>query len=339
MIVDGRGEVAAFNGDAQRLLPGLAVGQPFSLALRDPLVLDALATVVATGQPGAVETGGRTANDPVHEVRLRRTDGATVLFFRDVTSAREIERMRSDFVANVSHELRTPLAALSGFIDTLQGAAREDKAARERFLGIMAAQADRMRRLIEDLLQLSRLESGAHRAPATPIDLGASVSHMAELTAPLARGRNVAVALNLPERPTMILANRDEVLRLIENLLENAIKYGGEGGRVEVSVRPAGTAAELAIRDHGPGIAREHIPRLTERFYRVDKGTSRAQGGTGLGLAIVKHIASRHRARLVIESEPGQGATFRVTFPLAPSAGIAGERIRPAPGFHPDCHP
>ncbi len=325
VVVDARVVVARANAAARAIIPGLRPHQPLSFALRAPEVLDAIRRSFASGEPASAEYGGRAATDPTYEVRLRPLaaghDGAAsvVLFFRDLTAERRLEQMRVDFIATVSHELRTPLASLAGFIDTLKGAARNDTAARERFLDIMRAQANRMTRLVDDLLQLSRVELRAHIAPATPIDLGPLVGHMVEIMAPLARERGVAVSLAFDPGPLVVLGDRDELLRVVENLVENAIKYGGGGKQVEVELmRPQGGRwVDLLVRDHGPGIAPEHLPRLTERFYRVDVAESRSQGGTGLGLAIVKHIVMRHRGRLAIESEPGSGAVVRVQLPAA----------------------
>ena len=225
--------------------------------------------------------------------------------------------MRADFVANVSHELRTPLAALTGFIETLQGPARDDPAARERFLGIMQAQAWRMARLIDDLLSLSRIELRAHQRPDTPVDLVPIVRQVADGLQTLARDRDVAVEITAPAEPLMVPGDRDELTRLFENLIENGLKYGASGKRVEIAIAPDGKGeARVSVRDHGPGIAAEHLPRLTERFYRADVGESRAQGGTGLGLALVKHILNRHHGRLSIDSKVGEGATFTVRLPM-----------------------
>jgi two-component system phosphate regulon sensor histidine kinase PhoR len=235
---------------------------------------------------------------------------------------RRVEEMRADFVANASHELRTPLAALSGFIDTLQGPARDDPKARERFLGIMHTQATRMARLIDDLLSLSRVELSAHVRPDTLVDLVPIILQVIDGLEPLARERQVAIDIDLPETAAWIAGDREELLRLFENLVENALKYGASGGKVVVTLIEAASGEgqqeiRVLVRDFGPGIAPEHLPRLTERFYRVDVGDSRAQGGTGLGLSLVKHIVNRHRGRLVIESVPKNGATFTACFPQA----------------------
>jgi two-component system phosphate regulon sensor histidine kinase PhoR len=232
--------------------------------------------------------------------------------------------MRSDFVANASHELRTPLASLSGFIETLQGPARSDAPARDRFLAIMKEQATRMARLIDDLLSLSRIEQKAHIHPDNAVDLGALVRQVADGLSPLAHEREVEVKIADQASSLLVPGDRDELIRVFENLIENALKYGAPGRRVDITLvrEPANGAKEgakeavVSVRDYGPGIAPEHLPRLTERFYRVDISESRAQGGTGLGLALVKHILNRHRGRLVIESTPGAGATFAVRLPL-----------------------
>jgi two-component system phosphate regulon sensor histidine kinase PhoR len=215
--------------------------------------------------------------------------------------------------------LRTPLAALSGFIETLQGSARDDAKARERFLAIMREQARRMARLIDDLLSLSRIELNAHRRPDTPVDLVPIVRQVVDSLETLARDRGVAVNVEAANALT-VLGDHDELVRIFENLVENALKYGAPGKRVDIKLGTGISAenepeAQVSVRDYGPGIAPEHLPRLTERFYRVDVKESRAQGGTGLGLALVKHILNRHRGRLTIESAPGAGASFTIHLP------------------------
>jgi len=250
--------------------------------------------------------------------------GRLLVVLSDRTRERAVERMRADFVANASHELRTPLASLIGFIETLRGPARDDIAAQQRFLEIMAEQSERMRRLIDDLLGLSRIEISEHQPPVGRADLAAVAQAEAEALEPLLAARRVTLDTELAEGATAAPADRDQLAQVVRNLLENAIRHGREHGRVRLSVArlPAGVprlppraGVLLTVADDGPGIPKEHIPRLTERFYRVDKGRSRAAGGTGLGLAIVKHIVNRHRGQLLIESEEGQGATFRVWLP------------------------
>jgi two-component system phosphate regulon sensor histidine kinase PhoR len=255
-------------------------------------------------------------------------DELILLTFHDMSAVRRVEEMRVDFVANASHELRTPLAALSGFIETLKGPAREDVAARERFLNIMESQATRMARLIDDLLSLSRIELSAHVRPDKPVDLLPVIRQVIDALQTLSRDRGVEIAVNAPSAPLIVPGDRDELIRIFENLIENALKYGASGKRVEVTLAQGADAAGqpeaiVAVRDYGPGIAAEHLPRLTERFYRVDVAGSRALGGTGLGLALVKHILNRHRGRLTIESKAGEGATFTVRIPLS-TAGAPG---------------
>ena len=325
LLVGRDGLVREANAAARALLPTLRIGHPLSYGLRTPDILAAVAT--PSIEAVHVEYRARMPAERVFDVQItalpsRRGAGPEVmLFFRDFTEARRLERMRVDFVANVSHELRTPLASLTGFIDTLQGPARDDPGARERFLDIMRAQAWRMTRLIDDLLSLSRIELREHVAPNTPVDLRALVGQMIDTLTPMARDRGVELAFEGDGGPAFVLGDGDELLRVIENLVENAVKYGGSGKRVDVALGLRSGEVELSVRDYGLGIAPEHLPRLTERFYRVDVADSRDKGGTGLGLAIVKHIVNRHRGRLAIASEPGRGATFTVSIPATLASG------------------
>ncbi len=339
ILVDRRIVVMEANPAARRLLPGLKLRHPLSFFLRAPDILDGIEEVLRTGTSLTVDYVARLPTERAFAVQIGALpmpdvpgggEPNIVLFLRDLTEARRLETMRVDFVANASHELRTPLSALLGFIETLQGPARDDVRAREQFLGIMRTQAQRMTRLIDDLLSLSRIELREHVAPTQPLDLARIARQLVDMQAPLARERGISLTLETPDAPMPVLGERDELLRVIENLVENAMKYGGSGGIVTVSLhRLTGTDGrpdriELRVTDAGPGIAPEHIPRLTERFYRVDVASSRQQGGTGLGLAIVKHTLNRHRGRLTIESERGAGTTMRVTLPeYRPEAGGA----------------
>ena len=340
VALDHQGVVVAFNVGAIAVAPALRRGEPVSLGLRVPEVLDAIRRARATGAPQRAEFFQRVPVDRWYEAvvtPIAAADnvpgpGLVLLAFHDLTPLRRVEEMRADFVANASHELRTPLATLSGFIDTLQGPAREDPAARERFLAIMQVQANRMARLIDDLLSLSRIELNAHLRPDTQVDLVAIVRQVADSLQTLARDRNVEVDMTAPAGPLLVLGDRDELIRVFENLVENALKYAASGKRIDIRLSLAQAAggkqeARVAVRDHGPGIAPEHLPRLTERFYRVNVSESRAQGGTGLGLALVKHILARHGGRLTIESVLGQGATFVAHLPMAVAAG-SGEHPR-----------
>jgi two-component system phosphate regulon sensor histidine kinase PhoR len=320
LAVTGDGRVMAANRAAKGVLPALRIGGNLALALRDPDILDAVDRVFTSGQTEQVSWRDRVPVERVFDVTVAALDRAgedraLVLTLRDLTEALRVERMRADFVANASHELRTPLASLLGFVETLQGPAREDARARDRFLAIMADQARRMARLIDDLLSLSRIEQNLHLRPDKPVDLSLAVRHVAETLAPLAAESDVVLSVTAPE-PVIVAGQRDELLRVAENLVENAIKYGASPGRVEIAVAAQRRIGLLTVRDYGSGIAPEHLPRLTERFYRIDAGQSRAKGGTGLGLAIVKHIVARHRGRLTIESEVGQGTLITVTVPL-----------------------
>jgi two-component system, OmpR family, phosphate regulon sensor histidine kinase PhoR len=333
IALDVRLFVVCFNAAARAVFPALRAGEPLSLALRNPEVLEAARRAVATGQsqsiefsePVPVERWYETQVTPASaQLSLPRRGGILLLSLHDLTPLRRAEQMRADFVANASHELRTPLAALSGFIETLQGSAHDDPAARERFLSIMQAQATRMARLIDDLLSLSRIELNAHLRPNTPVDLLSVVRQVTDGLETLTRDRDVVVAVAAPEQPIRVLGERDELIRVFENLIENALKYGASGKRVDITLASVDTPdmqeARVSVRDYGPGIAAEHLPRLTERFYRVDVADSRAQGGTGLGLALVKHILNRHGGRLVIDSRAGEGATFTAWLPLAARA-------------------
>ena len=247
--------------------------------------------------------------------------GRVVVVLSDRTQMRAVERMRADFVANASHELRTPLASLIGFIETLRGPAHDDAEARTRFLGIMATQSERMRMLIDDLLSLSRIELSEHQPPQGHADVAALLRAEVAALEPLARGTRFEI--DAPERLAASPADAEQVAQVLRNLLENALRHGKPGGmvraglaRVESGLKlPSRPGVLLTVADDGPGIPREHIPRLTERFYRVEQGRGRDSGGTGLGLAIVKHIVNRHRGQLIIESDPGHGAVFKVWLP------------------------
>ena len=242
-----------------------------------------------------------------------------VLAFHDQTEAHIIDRMRSDFIANASHELRTPLASLLGFIETIKGPAKDDIKARDRFMDVMLDQAERMSRLVNDLLSLSRIEMKVNVKPSEIVSLREILQQVAGSLQALASQMNVTIELNAPE-DLSIVGDRDELVQVFENLVENACKYGQEGERVQVSLNraegPEGAVATVSVKDFGIGIAVEHQHRITERFYRVDVAHSREKQGTGLGLAIVKHILNRHGSRLRVNSTPGEGAEFIVRFDL-----------------------
>jgi two-component system phosphate regulon sensor histidine kinase PhoR len=325
LLLGSRENVWFANAAARDLLGVTQTQGPRSQFLRVPDVVDALG-IAAKGEIHKVRYRERVPFDRWIEVQvspvgldIEGLQNSLLVVLRDLTKSERIERMRADFVANVSHELRTPLASLSGFIETLKGAARDDAEARQKFLEIMDSQAKRMSRLISDLLALSRIELDEHIRPATEVDLGNIAASVIETLKPAAEKHAVELLL-VRGGPVRMLGSSDELARLIENLVDNAIKYGGAGGRVEVGATKEhdgeGEHALLRVRDFGSGIAPEHLPRLTERFYRVDAGESRAKGGTGLGLALVKHIVARHRGRLMVQSSPGEGAQFSARFDL-----------------------
>jgi two-component system phosphate regulon sensor histidine kinase PhoR len=324
--------IGPHNPAARELFPHIALGQPLMQLSRNPELLKAIDEAIAQAKPRIAQMQdripqGRRIIASVTPLQLADTNGSTdandmrlplLIQFRDLTEQDRLTQMRSDFIANASHELRTPLASLKGFIETLRGPARADAVSRERFLGIMEAQADRMTRILDDLLSLSRIEMRAHIPPASEADLVPILQSVMQGLEPIAKDARITITLNAADVPARVRGDADELVQVFQNLVQNAIKYGREGGKVDITVNrlPAeGRRADrfaITVADDGPGIAREHLPRLTERFYRVDTATSRARGGTGLGLAIAKHILNRHHGELDIASEPGRGSTFTV---------------------------
>ena len=324
LSVDADDRILEVNPPAQALFPTLRGGAPLASHLRAPDVLDAVTKARAAGETTRTSWLERVPVERLFEVCVAPVEnlacGPVVLvYLHEISETRRFERMRVDFIANASHELRTPLSSVLGFIETLQGPARNDEVARGRFLSIMREQAQRMARLVDDLLSLSRIEQHLHLRPKTPVDLALVARHIVDTLTPLAHDSGVTLRLRTSGRVTVV-GDRDELIRVAENLIENAIKYGaGEAANreVEIAVERVRAEGRLVVRDHGPGIPPEHLPRLTERFYRVDAGQSRAKGGTGLGLALVKHVVARHRGHLSIESKLGEGSTFEVRLPLA----------------------
>jgi two-component system phosphate regulon sensor histidine kinase PhoR len=298
---------------------------------RDPELLAAVDEALVSREGRAVELQTRVpverrlmAMVAALDYSASRSGGPALLIsFRDLTEQDRLARMRADFVANASHELRTPLASLRGFVETLQGAAKDDPEARERFLKVMSEQAERMSRLVDDLLSLSRVEMREHLPLLERVDLNEALGRVIQALQPLAAKTDTTIDFRELEAPALIRGDRDEVVQVFQNLVQNAVKYGKPGGRIEVRVvREAAAAGRPArflasVVDDGPGIAPQHLPRLTERFYRVSVAASRERGGTGLGLAIVKHILNRHRGELMVDSKVGQGSTFTVALPVA----------------------
>ena len=314
--------VVLLNPAAQELFGPQALGRHFAIPLRQPEILDAIGRARAERRVQEAQMSlAQRAQDTVLQARVIPVGGSVVIVFQDQTALVQMDQMRRDFVANVSHELRTPLTSLLGFIETLRGPARDDPQARGRFLSIMAAEAERMRRLVQDLLHLSRVEAEERLRPGREEDLSLLAREAVSALGPMARAAGVELRLSGAEGAHRARADRDQILQVLSNLIENAVKYGSaQGGCVDIDLSreegPRGQMLRLSVSDHGEGLDPRHLPRLTERFYRVDSHRSRAQGGTGLGLAIVKHIVNRHRGRLEIESVPGKGSRFSALLPM-----------------------
>ena len=334
------------NEAARALLRIPASGALLVNAVRRPEVLEAVDEALYGRRPVVADyadTGAQARAWRLHAAPLPGDPHAPValLHLRDETDARRTERMGADFLANASHELRTPLASLSGFIETLRGHARNDPAARDRFLAVMADQADRMTRLTADLLHLSRVELNEHVPPSGRVDLALAAADVVDALQPQSASLGVAVALRAPPPgEVMVAGDRDQVVQVVQNLVDNALKHSPAGAVVRVEVVAAAAAlppepprprhtllapdrsegaryAVLRVSDDGPGMVRDELPRLTERFYRVGGQKSGPRAGTGLGLAIVRHIVNRHRGGLLVESAPGAGSSFQVTLPAA----------------------
>ena len=345
LMISAERRISRANPAAEELFEGgpsgggLA-GQDLTSVLRNPELLDAVDEVLNGAETRITEFArsgpvARYLGACVARLSGTRRDGsAAIVTLHDLTALKRAEQMRADFVANASHELRTPLASLLGFIETLQGPAREDREAHQRFLDVMQEQGRRMARLIEDLLSLSRIELQEHTPPRGTVDLASLSRSVANTLEPQAKAKDMAFEFDMDGLP-LVVGDSDELTQVMQNLIDNAIKYG----RAETTVRISGRVLPnnntlsrrlgrpgiaLSVIDRGDGIARQHLPRLTERFYRVDAARSRKLGGTGLGLAIVKHILNRHRGLLEVDSTPGQGTSFTV---LLPSAN--GERRTP----------
>ena len=346
VLTDHTGRIIAGNDSLEQVFGTAEPRKHLASIIRAPQVLGALDLALAGRGAQRVEfpvMGTPEQNFEAYVTPIEGTDKKTLraalIVLRDLTKATRVEQMRADFVANASHELRTPLASLTGFIDTLRGHAKDDPDAQERFLAIMSEQATRMRRLIDDLLSLTRIELNEHVRPGGSVNLSDVVEEVVNALSPVAVAANIQLEIVEPSSLPNVAGDRDELTQVVQNLVDNAIKYGKPQTAVtlELGTRRAAPgepgpspAVYIAVKDRGEGIAREHIPRLTERFYRVDVRRSRAIGGTGLGLAIVKHIINRHRGRLIIESKVGEGSTFTAHLPLATEAGIGDA---PQPGL------
>ena len=345
LILDETHHLVFTNEAARNLFNITASGLDISAVIRAPNFLEALTEVAETKTSRTIQLLERVPIERQFSVTIswiaakskkdkKQTEGdlAMMAYFHDLTEQERLNRMRSDFIANASHELRTPLASLLGFIETLQGPARHDEAAREKFLKVMATQGKRMTRLIDDLLSLSRIEMNAHKRPKDQVDLVNIIGNTIDVLAPLADEQNITIHLETSAEKVITKGHRDELAQVFQNLIHNAIKYGQtneEEAIIQIRIHEnfeEGTSQgssrqqdniRVEIQDFGSGIDPVHIPRLTERFYRVDVKQSREKGGTGLGLAIAKHIVSHHQGQLKIRSKPGEGSTFTVILPTA----------------------
>ncbi len=345
MYIDSQGKVESANPAARKQFRFLGADPVLSAVVRRPELLDAVAAVRRGGGTQRFEFVERAETDRYFSCVAAPLGNGVLVSMHDLTDIKRAEFARVDFLANASHELRTPLTSLSGFIETLRGPARDDVEARDRFLEIMQGQADRMRRLISDLLSLSRIELVEHRPPEGETDLADVVREVVDALEPVAAERGVQVDVIGADDPVMVMGVRDELAQVVQNLVDNAVKYSEPKGVVSVDLAAGlsrdaastragrqwdeaghmsivtsgagrGASASLRVTDAGPGIERQYLPRLSERFYRVDPGRG-LRPGTGLGLAIVKHVVQRHRGELLVESEPGRGSAFGVVLPMA----------------------
>ena len=317
------GTISQANEAAKTLFGGWILGRNHVAVLRQPQLLALIEGGYAEGRSGEARfvVSGQ-AGQTVFRVQATALANGILLHFEDITHLREAEEMRRDFVANVSHELRTPLTAILGFIETLRGPARSDPAAQDRFLGIMEDEARRMNRIVSDLLSLSRVEGQERIQPDDNVALHELIHSAAAALRPQAEEADCRIVIEGADVPVSVRGDSDQLMQVLMNLMENALKYGGKGQEVTVRLSEGvetgklkGPVARIEVIDRGDGIDPVHLPRLTERFYRVDTHRSRAMGGTGLGLAIVKHIVNRHRGRMKITSDLGEGACFAVTLP------------------------
>lgn len=329
IMIDHAERVAAMNDQAAAMFGAAGLGRHYVAVLRQPALLDCVELSLRLQQRRKIRyLTTDLAREATYEVTASPIPlgqgGGMFLSFEDITNLEQAEQIRRDFVANVSHELKTPLTALLGFIETLKGPARNDAAARDRFLTIMEREAERMNRLVRDLLSLSRVESEERVRPSQTVDVVSILNSSVTALKPLMTEYGTQVDVQGQGEPVFVLGDPDQLTQVFTNLIENAIKYGGDQGKVTIGVEMSeremafrGPGVRIDIRDQGPGFDPVHIPRLTERFYRIDDHRSREIGGTGLGLAIVKHIINRHRGRFRIDSTPGKGSLFSVMLPVS----------------------
>lgn len=326
LVISRRGRVVYGNRAAKEILPKFSAGDHFATLLQVPVFVDAVNSAVTEGKNSKISFTTALPQERFYEASIGLMPAGSdfgdkvqaIVQIEDRTQDRRVEKMRSDFVANASHELRTPLASILGYIETLQGHAKDDPEAREEFLKIMGKQATRMQRLVDDLMSLSRIELNEHIKPSDPCALNELAIEATSALLPLQKKYGVVLEPSLTGDP-IVAADRDQLNQVLVNLIDNAMKYGGDNTVVKVfsapfDIRYAGMVG-ITIADQGAGIGPEHLHRLTERFYRVNAKQSRNKGGTGLGLAIVKHIVNRHGGELQIESILGEGSQFTVWLP------------------------
>jgi len=329
MLLVRGSKVATANATARALLGDHIEGTDVRIAIRHPAAAERLVGALAEGESSTTRTelvglGGSDRHWSMVATRL--ADGSRLVRLADLSQTRAAEQMRADFVANASHELRTPLATLLGFLETLEDEeAAGDPATRQRFLKIMSGEATRMRALVDDLMSLSRIEAERFAAPTDPVDMLRIAEAVRESVSSLSQKRGSDIVIENEARATIVPGDRPQLTQLLSNLVTNALNYGRAGAPVRIRLEEGGGGMlRVRVIDQGEGIAAEHIPRLTERFYRVDAGRSRSVGGTGLGLAIAKHIALRHRGRLEIVSKLGEGTSVRVYLPHAADTEASG---------------
>lgn len=325
-VIDRKCDVVFVNSEGRKLFGDDFNSKPLQRVLSNDALLFALDKVQAGEESASVDILFPAVVPTLYRVVVTRFDSdlektgfRASVSFEDISHLHDAEVMRSDFVANVSHELRSPLTAVYGLIETLQGPAKEDPVAHDRFLDMMSTEAKRMMRLVDDLLSLSKYQASERKQPVDTLDIVPLLRSVVATLAPVIEQEEKTVAVNSTLLRTHVIGDAEELRQVFQNLIENAIKYSPRGTEVTVTACAAPRAPGhlcICVEDQGEGISAADIPRLTERFYRIDKGRSRAMGGTGLGLAIVKHILIRHRGRLKIESEPGKGSTFSVFLPL-----------------------
>lgn len=337
LLLDAGGRVIYENAAAVDVIERPSLGLPGAAALRAPALAEALTAALSERREAEVDATLLRGKERVVRAFIRPlpqppaagdpSSPTVLVLFEDRTRAAKAEALRQDFVANASHELRTPLASITGFIETLQGHAKDDPAAAEQFLRIMAAQAERMKRLIDDLLSLNRIEINEHVQPRDVVDVADTVREVVSALEPVAATEGARVEVALPDSGLRVRGSADELAQVFVNLIDNAVKYAGAHGPIRIALEAPNAARPgmlgVTVADCGPGIPREHLPRLTERFYRVNAARSRERGGTGLGLAIAKHIMNRHRGELTVASAPGQGSRFTVWLPILPNEAAA----------------